>query len=70
MVEKLKCEVDFKIEYHYKENGGRHTALNMSYQYIDTEFVLNIDSDDELICDAIEKLLKIIGIVHKRRKKV
>ena len=25
---------DFSIEYHWKENGGKHTALNFSHQYI------------------------------------
>lgn len=50
----IKTENEFEIEYHYKENGGRHTALNFSYQYIDTEYVLNLDSDDALLPNAVE----------------
>lgn len=51
---------DFPINYYFKQNGGRHTALNFSYNKIDTEFVINLDSDDELCFDAIEKINKII----------
>ena len=45
------------IEYHYKENGGKHTALNYAHQYIKGEYVLILDSDDYLIPEAVEKVL-------------
>lgn len=57
---------EFEIEYHKKANGGRHTALNYSYQFIKTEYVLNLDSDDALMDDAVEKLEKLIEIVKKQ----
>lgn len=59
-IEQCKKNADFKIEYYKKENGGRHTALNYSYQYIQTEWVINLDSDDELTENAIEILNGII----------
>ena len=33
----LKEDSGFEIIYHYKENGGMHTAHNAAYQLIDTE---------------------------------
>lgn len=43
----------FEIEYHVKENGGKHTALNYAHPYIDTAFVMILDSDDALSEDSI-----------------
>lgn len=60
IINKFEKEADFPIEYFYKKNGGRHTALNLSYQKIHTEFVINLDSDDELCPDAIERIYNII----------
>lgn len=59
-IEECQNNADFKIEYYKKENGGRHTALNYSYQFIKTEWVINLDSDDELTENAIELLNNII----------
>lgn len=67
LVEKLKKESEFKIFYVYKENGGRHTALNLAYKLIKTEFVLNLDSDDELSDKAIETLYKTYRFIKKRQ---
>lgn len=50
---------DFKINYKKKENGGKHTALNFSYQYIETELTFIVDSDDELTTDAISTILTV-----------
>ena len=55
----------FEIKYYKKKNGGRHTALNYSYQFIDTEFVINLDSDDALLENAVEKIHKYIDNIKK-----
>lgn len=57
IVNKLKEKAEFQIEYHWKENGGKHTALNYSYQYIQTEFFLILDSDEYLYEDAVENII-------------
>lgn len=44
---------DFQIDYKYKENGGKHTALNFSHPYIKADWVLILDSDDLLTPDAV-----------------
>ena len=43
----------FELEYHKKSNGGKHTALNYSHQFIKGEMVVILDSDDYLTDDAI-----------------
>ncbi|MBE6714127.1 MAG: glycosyltransferase family 2 protein [Ruminococcaceae bacterium] len=51
--EKFAKDADFPIEYYYKENGGKHTALNYSQPYIKSDWVLILDSDDILTSDAV-----------------
>lgn len=58
IVEGFINEAKFKIRYYYKENGGRHSALNYSYQFIESEYVINIDSDDEFSDNAFELIYK------------
>lgn len=45
------------IKYHYKENGGMHSAHNEAYDKIETELSVCIDSDDFMPVDAIDKIL-------------
>lgn len=66
VVEELKKRADFPIEYVRKDNGGRHTALNFSYKFIKTPYVINLDSDDELTENAIELLEKNIAIIEEK----
>ena len=49
-------EKSFAIEYHWKENGGKHTALNASHPYIRGKYVLILDSDDYLVPAAVETI--------------
>ena len=49
---------DFQIIYHYKENGGLHTAYNEAIAHIDTELCVCIDSDDFMPDDGVERILK------------
>ncbi|WP_102343304.1 glycosyltransferase family 2 protein [Galactobacillus timonensis] len=58
IVNSFKEKADFPIRYFWKENGGRHTAANYSYKYINTPYVVTLDSDDELTSNAIELMIK------------
>ena len=51
-------ESDFRIGYFYKENGGKHTALNYAIDKIDSELTFIVDSDDVLTPDAVETILR------------
>lgn len=53
LVGKWIAEDRFPIEYHYKENGGKHTALNLGFSVAKGELILILDSDDHLAEDAV-----------------
>ena len=57
LISKIKDKASFPVEYHWKENGGRHTAVNYSYNYLNTKYVVTLDSDDELLPNAVELML-------------
>lgn len=49
------------VKYLYKENGGKHTAINLGVKNIDTEYTFIVDSDDWLIPNAIEIIWNYIN---------
>ena len=57
-VEEMKQHAEFPIRYIYKENGGKHTALNVGVKQIVSELTFVVDSDDTLVPDAIETILE------------
>lgn len=67
IVEKMKKEAEFPIIYIYKENGGKHTALNVGLKHIDSELTFIVDSDDTIEPDAIETILYYHNKYGKRR---
>lgn len=50
--------IEFEIEYHKKDNGGKHTALNYAFDVVKEELTFIVDSDDVLTPDAIETIEK------------
>ncbi len=51
-------ENPFPIRYHKQENGGKCRALNTGAELARGEWFFNVDSDDYLTDDAVEKVLK------------
>jgi len=58
LVENFSREKAIEIRYFYKENGGKHTALNLAMKFVRTPLTIIVDSDDVLTSDAIETILK------------
>lgn len=59
---------NFKIRYIKKENGGKHTAVNVGVKTIDTPLTMIVDSDDRLLNHAtsiIEENYQKYGRVSK-----
>lgn len=48
----------FLIEYKYKKNGGKHTAINYAKPYIKGKYFTIVDSDDFLADNAIAYIIK------------
>lgn len=68
-------KVKYKIEYHYQENQGKMKAINNAMQYVTGNIVMEIDSDDYLVDNALKVInndyLKltndnVYGIIYKR----
>lgn len=53
---KLKAEANFPIQYYKKENGGKGRAINCGVDLARGELFFNVDSDDYLTDDALEKV--------------
>ncbi len=71
LVESFKEKADFPIQYIWQENKGRAQALNTSYQYIQTELVINLDSDDELMDSAIQTIIDIWNnLSHEEKTRI
>ncbi len=49
-------ENDFPIRYYKKENGGKCKAINYGVDRAEGELFFNVDSDDYLLDDALEKV--------------
>lgn len=62
LVQQWATESDFPIRYLYKDNGGKHTALNAGIATITTDLTFIVDSDDILTPDAVETITRY----HKR----
>lgn len=56
-----KDQYPFEIDYYYKKNGGKHTALNYSHKFIHGKYVVVVDSDDILTKTAVETILHYWG---------
>lgn len=51
-------EVGFPVKYFKKPNGGKHTATNIAWDNATGDFIIQLDSDDEYLPEAIEFLVK------------
>lgn len=56
------------IEYVYKPNGGKHTAMKMGFEMTKTPYMVEIDDDDELLPHAIEVFFKEWEAIEKECK--
>lgn len=65
---KGRCGDAFPMTCLYKENGGKHTAVNMGVQLAKGDLTLILDSDDELPPTAICNILAKYDIVKNNDK--
>jgi glycosyltransferase involved in cell wall biosynthesis len=55
-VEEFAARADFPVRLIRKENGGKHTAINAGVREAEGELFLVLDSDDECVPQALERL--------------
>lgn len=66
LIDEFRTQADFGIEYICKENGGKHTALNVGFEAIKTELTFIVDSDDILVENAIETVINEWSLVREK----
>ena len=57
LVQEYIRQVPFTVKYHKKENGGKHTAMNVVWDLAEGEFLIQLDADDELLPSAVKFLV-------------
>lgn len=56
---------NFLIHYYKKENGGKHTALNLGVKKCNGTHILMLDSDDYLTPNAVSFILEKINLIKE-----
>lgn len=57
LVSEFQLSAQFAISYIKKENGGKHTALNVGIKHINNDLTFIVDSDDTLTFDAVQTII-------------
>lgn len=66
VVNTLASGADFPVRYVRKENGGKHTAVNLGVKLAKGELFFILDSDDELPADSLEIISEKYAAVRGR----
>lgn len=61
-------ESKIRINYIYKENGGKASALNVGIDNLSTEYAVCLDSDDLFFQDTIFKALILLNSINSNKK--
>ena len=57
LVQEYMQQASYAVKYHKKENGGKHTALNVVSDMAEGEFLLQLDADDRLLPHSVKFLV-------------
>lgn len=66
VIDRFLRENRITVNYIYKENGGKHTALNIGIDNANKEFIFFVDSDDYLPSNSLEIITKNLNLIKKR----
>lgn len=68
LIRQYKDEVDYTVKVFDKPNGGKHTATNIAWSLAEGKYIVQLDSDDELLPFAIEKLVGLWDEIPKEER--
>lgn len=57
-------ETDARVRVFHKENGGKHTAMNLALTHTNAEIIGCLDADSVVACDA---LLRVVPVFENKR---
>lgn len=59
LIEKFINENKINIQYVFKPNGGKHTAINVGLLEVTTPLLFIVDSDDRIVDNAVETIFNV-----------
>ena len=65
VIKKYSQENKININYVVKENGGKHSAMDLAHSICETEYIACVDSDDYLLENAVENIYSCINKINK-----
>ena len=68
VLDEWKQKNTHEIRYIHKENGGKHSALNVGIHNAEGKFFMILDSDDWLVDNALEKLHELCTNIEEDDK--
>lgn len=68
LIDRYRKEVPFPVLVLNKPNGGKHTATNMAWDNCHGDYIVQLDSDDELLPDAIRTLVNLVDNVPEEHR--
>lgn len=69
LIDTFKAKSPFPIRYFYKQNEGKHIAINYGVQQAKGSYFVILDSDDKLPQNAVDIILKMIHEAESREIK-
>lgn len=57
VIESMRNEAKFSVKAFHKENGGKHTAVNLAMRHVAEPLTFIVDSDDTLPAAAVQTIL-------------
>ena len=66
-VYRSRKNTNFEFQYLKKENGGKHTAVNLGIQFANHEWIIILDSDDVLTNSCLEVINDKINSLTKEK---
>ena len=70
LIERFIDQKIIDIVYKKIENGGKHRALNKAIQMCQTKLFFIVDSDDQLVNNSLERIIKIENGIKDRKSVV
>lgn len=67
LVAQYKTQAWFPVRYAKKEHAGKYEAVNLSYKLVTTPYIINCDSDDELLPNGLEIVMRLWSEVPKEK---
>jgi len=66
-VQKFIKDASINVEYHYKKNGGKCSALNYAFEVVEEDtFSLIVDSDDTLLPSGVDTVKKNLEMYNEQ----